>query len=76
MNTFNIGATAGVEYEIAETGFFVGASYEVFFLDTFNSNKEGKAMKKGLVGEDKKDKTFYTHGAQAFVGFDFASLLN
>lgn len=74
MSPFNVGLTGGVEYEFADTGFFVGASYEAFFLDTFNNSKEAKDVKDTFVKKDDRDKAFPIHGAQIFVGFDIASL--
>jgi len=73
LRDFNIGLTGGVKYEVEESGFFVGASYEYFFLDVYNDNDKVKAMKKALG--KKEDDKFCPNGLQAFVGFDFARLL-
>ncbi len=73
INSFNWGAGGGFKYEIAESGFFAGGSYEGFFRDTFNNEQKAKDKKKELGL--KEDDAFRTHGAQVFLGFDFARLL-
>lgn len=73
MNSFNYGITVGAEYEIAETGVFVGANYEHFFGNIFNDSKEAKGFKKS-IDKQEGDK-FSLNGVQVFVGFDVASLL-
>ena len=73
VNSFNVGVAGGVKYEIEESGFFVGGNYEYFFLDTLGDSQKAKDLKKGFEKEEKD--TFNTHGIQAFVGFDFARLL-
>ena len=73
IKSFNWGAGGGLKYEIAESGFFAGASYEHFVKDIFTDEQKAKDKKKELGL--KEDDAFRTNGAQVFLGFDFARLL-
>jgi hypothetical protein len=73
IRSFNIGGTAGINYEIAESGFFVGANYDYFFLDIFADHKDAEVVK-AILGKKKED-SFNLHGAQVSIGYDFARLM-
>ena len=73
VNSFNWGAAVGVKYEIAESGFFLGANYEYFFRDILGDSNKAKALKTGFGKEENAE--FNTRGIHTFLGFDFARLL-
>ena len=73
IRSFNVAGWGGVKYEIAESGFFVGGTYEHSFLDTFTDEQKAKDKKKALGL--KEDAAFRPNGIHGFVGFDFGRLL-
>ncbi|MEL7064230.1 MAG: outer membrane beta-barrel protein, partial [Bacteroidota bacterium] len=76
VNTFNIGGTAGVEYEPVESGFLIGANYDIFLLGTLGdkSNDKAKAYKTEVL-QCKGDDNFWLQGIQGFIGYDFGRML-